>query len=215
MSRLTWLTKILRLKDREITAFSFPQRDTELHLWVKPCKNGGRCPVCERRCPIVRQAQEVRSWEDVAILGRKVLFWYAPKEIVCPTHGLVQEAIPWAARYARITYRLEFRLCALCQIMTQKAAAAILKMAPSTLSNCLHRVITRVRTGHTIRGSSRSAPMRSRMAKAGNMPRSSTIWTAPVWCGWVRVRGARRSTGSSMSRSPSTRGSRLNGRAAT
>ncbi len=151
-SRLTWLTKILRLKDLKITAFSFQQRDTELHLWVKPFKNGCRCPVCERRCPIVREAQEARSWEDVAILGRKTLFWYAPKEIVCPTHGLVQEAIPWAAPYARITYRLEFRLCALCQIMTQKAAAAILKMAPSTLSNCLHRVITRVRTGHKIRG---------------------------------------------------------------
>jgi transposase len=75
-----------------------------------------------------------------------------PEEIVCPTHGLVQEAIPWAAPYARITYRLEFRICALCQIMTQKAAAEILKMAPSTLSNCLHRVITRVRTGHKIRG---------------------------------------------------------------
>ena len=146
------LAKILRLKDREITAFAFQQRDTELHLWVKPFKNGCRCTKCERRCPIVRQAQEARSWEDVAILGRKVLFWYAPKEIVCPTHGLVQERIPWAAPYARITYRLEFRICALCQIMTQKAAAEILKMAPSTLSNCLHRVITRVRTGHKIRG---------------------------------------------------------------
>ena len=152
MSNLTLLAKILRLKDLKITAFSFQQRDTELHLWVKPFKNGCRCPVCERRCPIVRQAQEARSWEDVAILGRKTLFWYAPKEILCPTHGLVQEKIPWAAPYARITYRLEFRICALCQIMTQKAAAAILKMAPSTLSNCLHRVITRVRTGHTIRG---------------------------------------------------------------
>ena len=152
MSNLTLLAKILRLKDLKITAFSFKQRDTELHLWVKPFKNGCRCPVCERRCPIVRQAQEARSWEDVAILGRKTLFWYAPKEILCPTHGLVQEKIPWAAPYARITYRLEFRLCALCQIMTQKAAAAILKMAPSTLSNCLHRVITRVRTGHKIRG---------------------------------------------------------------
>ncbi len=152
MSNLTLLAKILRLKDLKITAFAFQQRDTELHLWVKPFKNGCRCPVCERRCPIVRQAREARSWEDVAILGRKTLFWYAPKEIVCPTHGLVQEAIPWAAPYARITYRLEFRICALCQIMTQKAAAAILKMAPSTLSNCLHRVITRVRTGHTIRG---------------------------------------------------------------
>ncbi|WP_297444687.1 transposase family protein, partial [Acidiferrobacter sp.] len=57
----------------------------------------------------------------------------------------------WAAPYARITYRLEFRICALCQIMTQKAAAEILKMAPSTLSNCLHRVtVTRVRT-HLVR----------------------------------------------------------------
>ena len=152
MSNLTLLAKILRLKDLKITAFSFQQRDAELHLWVKPFKNGCRCPVCERRCPIVRQAQEARSWEDIAVFGRKVVFWYAPKEIACPTHGPIQEAIPWAAPYARITYRLEFRLCALCQIMTQKAAAEILKMAPSTLSNCLHRVITRVRTCHTIRG---------------------------------------------------------------
>ena len=152
MSNLTLLAKILRLKDLKITAFSFKQRDTELHLWVKPFKNGCRCPVCERRCPIVRQGREWRSWEDIAVFGRKILFWYAPKEIACPTHGVVQEAIPWAAPYARITYRLEFRICALCQIMTQKAAAEILKMAPSTLSNCLHRVITRVRTGHKIRG---------------------------------------------------------------
>ena len=54
MSNLTLLAKILRLKDLKITAFSFQQRDTELHLWVKPFKNGCRCPVCERRCPIVR-----------------------------------------------------------------------------------------------------------------------------------------------------------------
>lgn len=36
--------------------------------------------------------------------------------------------------------------------MTQKAAAEILGMAPSTLSDLLHRSITRVRHGHTIRG---------------------------------------------------------------
>ncbi len=32
MSNLTLLAKILRLKDLKITAFSFQQRDTELHL---------------------------------------------------------------------------------------------------------------------------------------------------------------------------------------
>ena len=47
------------------------------------------------------------------------MLWYAPKEVQCPTHGRVQEEIPWAPPYARVTYRLEWRLCALCQIMTQ------------------------------------------------------------------------------------------------
>ena len=36
--------------------------------------------------------------------------------------------------------------------MTQKAAAEILKMPTSTLSDLLHRIITRVRYGHNIRG---------------------------------------------------------------
>ena len=36
--------------------------------------------------------------------------------------------------------------------MTQKAAAEILRLPTSTLSNLLHRVITRVRRRHTIRG---------------------------------------------------------------
>ena len=85
-------------------------------------------------------------------MGLRIVLWYAPKEIQCPTHGRVQEEIPWAPAYARVTYRLEWRLCTLCQIMTQKAAAEILRMPTSTLSNLLHRVITRVRHGHKIRG---------------------------------------------------------------
>ena len=84
-------------------------------------------------------------------MGMKVLLWYAPKEILCPTHGRMQETIPWARTYSRITYRLEWRLCTLCQIMTQKAAAEILKMPPSTLSDLLHRIIARVRDKHKIR----------------------------------------------------------------
>ena len=39
-----------------------------------------------------------------------------------------------------------------CQMMTQKAAAALLRVAPSTLSDQLHRSIERRREGHRIRG---------------------------------------------------------------
>lgn len=152
MSNLKLLCKILHLKGMKITHFAFKNRDKELHLAVKPYKNGCRCPHCGRRGRMVWQAAAPRRWEDLTLMGLKVLFWYSPREILCPTHARVQEAIPWADAYSRISYRLEWRLCALCQIMTQKAAAEILGMAPSTLSDLLHRIIHRVRDGHKIRG---------------------------------------------------------------
>jgi transposase len=152
VSNLKLLSKILRLKGMKITRFWFKNRSKELHLAVKPYKNGCRCPECGRRCRIVHHTTELRRWEDLTLMGLKVLLWYAPKEIRCPTHGRTQETIPWAPAYSRITYRLEWRICTLCQIMTQKAAAEILKMPSSTLSDLLHRIITRVRDGHKIRG---------------------------------------------------------------
>lgn len=152
MTNAKLLSKLLRLKTLKVSDFEFKNRDTELHLAVKPYKNGCRCPHCGRRGRIVRQATSFRLWEDVPILGLRILFHYAPKEIDCPTHGRVQEEIPWADAYARVTYRLEYRICALCQVMTQKAAAEILRMPTSTMSDLLHRVITRTRSGHRIRG---------------------------------------------------------------
>ena len=71
---------------------------------------------------------------------------------MCPTHGRVQETIPWAEAYARITYRFEYILLVYCQMMTQKAAAELLHIAKSTLSDLLHRTIERLREGHRIRG---------------------------------------------------------------
>lgn len=151
MSNLKLLYKILRLKGMKITDFWFKNHDKELHLTVKPYKNGCCCPECGRRSRIVRTATKLRCWEDLTLMGLKIMLWYAPKEIQCPTHGRVQEEIPWAPAYSRITYRLEWRICVLCQSMTQKMAAKILVMPTSTLSNLLHRIILRVRDGHKIR----------------------------------------------------------------
>jgi len=151
MTNSKLLGKLLRLKGLKVTHFQFKHRDKELHLSVKPYKNGCRCPECGRRGSIV-QFSDCRQWVDLTVFGMQVIFHYAPKEIECPTHGRIQEEIPWAAIYARTTYRLEYRLCALCQIMTQKAAAKILQMPTSTLSDLLHRIIARTREGHRIRG---------------------------------------------------------------
>jgi transposase len=95
---------------------------------------------------------EYRLWRDLPLYGCTVMLWYCPKEIKCPTHGRIQENIPWADSYARVTYRFEYAMLIYCQLMTQKAAAKILHIPKSTLSDLLHRTITRIRDGHRIRG---------------------------------------------------------------
>jgi len=147
-----FIRKVLNLKGVSVTGFQFKIRDRELHLWVKPHKNGCLCPHCRRRGRIKRIMDQPRVWRDLPICGWSVFFWYYPKEISCPTHGRVQEEIPWAESYARVTYRFEYIMLVYCQLMTQKAAAKILHIPKSTLSDHLHRTITRIRDGHRIRG---------------------------------------------------------------
>lgn len=146
-----FIRKLLNLKGLFVTDFRFSFRERELHLWIKPHKNGCRCPACKRRGRIVRTMDKPRIWRDLPICGCSVFFWYHPREILCRTHGRVQEDIPWADPYARITYRFEYVLLVYCRLMTQKAAARVLHIPKSTLSDLLHRTITRIRDGHRIR----------------------------------------------------------------
>jgi len=152
MTNQKFIAKLLKLKGLKVCDIKFKTRDKEIHLFVKPHKNGCRCPECGRRCKIKRIMSQSRMWRDVCVCGWTVFFVYFPKEIVCPTHGRAQEDIPWANAYTRITYRLEFLVLTYSQLMTQKAAAQLLHISKSTFSDILHRTIARVRDGHRIRG---------------------------------------------------------------
>jgi transposase len=147
-----FIRNLLNLKELAVSNLELDIRHRALNLWVKPYKNGCRCPVCNRRGRIVNETAMYRIWRDLPIYGCSVLLWYCPKEILCKVHGRVQENIPWADAYCRVTYRFEYAMLVYCQLMTQKAAAKILKIPKSTLSDMLHRTITRIREGHRIRG---------------------------------------------------------------
>lgn len=147
-----FIVKLLGLEDIFVSDYQFNVRGKALFLWLRPYKKGCRCPRCERRGTIVRIYPNTRMWQDLPVCGWSVFFFYQPKEILCPTHGRVQEVIPWAEPHARITYRLEYALLLYAQLMTQKAASRLLHIPPSTFSDLLHRSIERLREGHRIRG---------------------------------------------------------------
>ena len=130
------IAKILKLKFLKIVDLRFC-RSGALILSVKPFKNGARCPECGRRGQLIRTRSAARQWRDLPVAGREVYLCYFPREIRCPTHGRTEETIPWAARHARVTYRFEYAALRRCQVMTQKAAAELLHVPASTLSEQL------------------------------------------------------------------------------
>ena len=100
IAKLLKLNRILKIVDLGY------RRDGALMLDVKPFKNGARCPECGQRGRLVRTRPVARQWRDLPVAGREVFLCYFPREIVCRTHGRREEAIPWAARHARVTCRL-------------------------------------------------------------------------------------------------------------
>jgi transposase len=151
MTAVRLVSKLLKFKGFRAVSFWFEDRGRELVIAVKPDKNGCRCPECNRRGKIVH-ALPPRRWRDVRVCGRRVWLLYSQREIRCPTHGRRVEKTPWAAPSARVSYRFEYVMLRYCRAMPQAVAAQLLGVAPSTLSDILHRVIERQRQGHKIRG---------------------------------------------------------------
>ena len=151
MSICKFIQRLLNIKAFSVKKYTFHNYFKELWLEVKPYKNGALCPICQRRGKILCTLPTPRTWRDIPVCGRLVFFVYCPREIICRSHGRIQEDIPWAAPHSRITYRFKYALLSYCSNMTQKAAAQLLKISTSTLSDTLHRIITRTRRNHKIR----------------------------------------------------------------
>jgi transposase len=143
--------KLLKFKELSVVNISFRVGHV-LEISVKPYKNGCRCQACGRRGTVVRTRTELRRWRDIPVGGWTVWLLYYPREIYCSSHGRGTEVIPWSDGYTRMTYRYEYLMLRYGQMMTQKAAAELLRVSPSTLSDQLHRSIDRIRSGHRVRG---------------------------------------------------------------
>jgi transposase len=152
MTAVQLIAKLINCKGIKISDFSLNEVDLTMDIWVQPYKNGGRCPTCDRRCKLITNAdRKERTWTDIPMGEWAVIYHYSPREITCPTHGRQQENIPWAAAYSRVTFRFEHLMLTYASVMTLTAAAGLLRIPISTLSNILHKCIDRARDGHKIK----------------------------------------------------------------
>lgn len=70
----------------------------DAHIEVKLEPHEGmhrRCGQCQKLCPGYDTLDE-RGWLFVPMLNIPVWFFYAPRRVKCPTHGVVVEHMPWS-----------------------------------------------------------------------------------------------------------------------
>ena len=68
-----FIRKLLKLSFLKVRWVEFNNRNRELHIGVKPHKNGGLCPHCNRRGKIVKLLAR-RSWRDIVVYGIPIFF---------------------------------------------------------------------------------------------------------------------------------------------
>ncbi len=97
-----FIRKLLKLKELVVCGYELNERKRQLLIFVKPYKNGCRCPKCDRRCKIKHQLRLYRTWRDLPVYGCQVELCYRSREILSPTDGWIQENIPWRRQRSRL-----------------------------------------------------------------------------------------------------------------
>ena len=73
-----------------------PRGKLRLEVWIEAHRGlRGRCSKCRRPAPGYDRLPE-RWWLFVPLWGIVTWFWYAPRRVACPEHGVVVEHIPWS-----------------------------------------------------------------------------------------------------------------------
>jgi transposase len=80
-----------------------PRGKLRLEVRIEPHQGlRGKCSECRRPAPGYDRLPE-RWWLFVPLWGIVTGFWYAPRRVHCPVHGVVVEHIPWSEGKRPIT----------------------------------------------------------------------------------------------------------------
>jgi transposase len=101
-----------------------------------------RCP----RCGFSTRAgydQHLGSWRHVALGRWQVWIQATVHRLVCPSHGVVTEAVPWAAPESRFTLDFEDLTAWLAREMNKTAVTRLIRVTWRTVGRIIERVVAR------------------------------------------------------------------------
>jgi transposase len=77
-----------------------------VHVWLARTEDAAaQCPECETVCPIYDHRE--REWRHLDTCQLQTRLHARVPRIECPTHGVVQTAVPWATPGSKFTLLFE------------------------------------------------------------------------------------------------------------
>ena len=110
---------------------------------VRPYKRAQRrCPHCGRACEFYDMANRgvPRLWRAMDLARSTCYLEYAPCRVLCPKHGVVTEAVPWARHKARFTRDFEDWVAWLAVHCTISAASELARVEWHSVGDVCRRV---------------------------------------------------------------------------
>lgn len=106
-----------------------------------------RCGVCSRRCPGYDRGEGRRRWRALDWGTVRVLLEAEAPRVVCPSHGVVVAAVPWARHGAGHTYGFDQTVAWLATVCSKSAVTELMRIAWRTVGAVVARVWADVEAG--------------------------------------------------------------------
>ena len=144
VSMKQFIKKVLNVKDCVIEDVRLSPRYNEpfvIQIVLHPKKSLQKiCPHCGRKCPGYDTRTEFKKWRAPDFNGIKVELCYKPIRVLCPVHGVVTAAVPWAFHDSSFTKDFDMISTFLAMNINKKVASEYLRVDWHTIGRCISRV---------------------------------------------------------------------------
>jgi transposase len=100
-----------------------------------------RCSRCGRRCPGYDRSATPRRWRGLDLETTQVFLQATTRRVVCPEHGVVVAAVPWARPGSRFTAVFEDTVAWLVCPAALSVVAVLLRVAWRSVDAIVARVV--------------------------------------------------------------------------
>ena len=112
-----------------------------LHVNVRvTAKERNRCPICGKKCAGYDSPHSRKVWRGLDLAGIITEIEADNHRVLCPEHGVVTAAVPWAYHGSSFTKTFEQTVTWLSKDLSRSGIAELMRIDWETVGRCISRV---------------------------------------------------------------------------